>query len=88
MEAERKLLKFCKTGKKIVIYGAGKGGASVERFLTQNGITPYCFCVSQIDERNTYMGYPIKEIAEVRRELGEGVKVIVAISEKFAEEML
>ena len=43
--------------------------------------------MTHIDEKETYMGYSIKEIAGIKQEIDE-VGIIVAVSEKFVREIL
>ena len=87
VSGENRLLEFCKINKRLVIYGAGKYGAAVEKFCRERDVSIYCFCVTQIDEKETFLGYTVKEIAEIRKNFSD-VGVIVAVSEKFSGEVL
>lgn len=61
-----RLINFCKTKKRVVIYGAGHVEKIVEGFLRRENIVVDSFCVTVIDEKETFLGYPVKEIGEYR----------------------
>lgn len=87
MSGEDKLLEFCRTKDILIIYGAGRFGEVVIDFLQKKNIEITCFCVTSIDEREFYLGYPVKEIAEVRRDYAQA-GIVVAVNEKYAVNVL
>lgn len=87
INGENEFLEFCKRNSQLVIYGAGKMGALVESFCRKKNILINCFCVTQIDEKENFLGYPVKEIAEIYQNCN-GVGIIVAVSEKYSGEVL
>lgn len=82
-EIENRLVDFCRTKETLIIYGAGRFGELVKDFLEQKNIAITSFCVTSIDEREIYFGYPVKEIAEVRRDYADA-GIIVAVNEKYS----
>lgn len=86
-EVENKFIKFCRAKETLILYGAGKFGKIVEAFLREKEIPVFCFCVTQIDEKEEFCGYPIKEIAEIRRDFKDA-GIVIAVSEKFSEDVL
>lgn len=87
MMGGEELKKFYRENQTLVIYGAGKYGAKIEAFLRRKNISIFCFCVTRIDEKENFLGYPVKEFPEIQRDFPDA-GVIVAVSEKFSGEIL
>lgn len=56
---------FCKKYTNIYIYGAGKTGTNVVRFLEEIGITVKGFIVSAGHEKTDWCGYPVFKLQEL-----------------------
>lgn len=87
MEERNKLLEFCKEKQTLIIYGAGRFGEVVKNYLHKRGIKITCFCVTSIDEREVYLGYPVKEITEIRSNYAYA-GIIIAVNEKYSVNVL
>ena len=73
----------------IVLYGAGKIGRKVYRYISKMGLQEkvYCFAVTERKiQPEEYEGVPVKEIAEIEKK--DNVLVLVSARSDYQESML
>lgn len=85
-----RLLDFCRNHARIVIYGVGEIGQSAQRRLTDSGVAVSAFLVSEFPERAEIEGTPIFSFPDwlATSACGKDVGVLVAVSEKYYDEIL
>lgn len=79
---------FCKMHKKIFVYGAGARAESIIHRLNNLQIPVECAVVTENKDRDSILEYPIKIFSEIQRELDKDCGVILAMNEKFQEEVV
>ena len=64
---ERKIIRILESarGRKLYIWGAGKGGKIVEEVCQEHGLTIYGFCDKNADVIREYLGYPVYHLSDM-----------------------
>lgn len=80
----RVIVDRCRRAKEVVIYGAGEAGKAFLQAIQRQEIPIVGFAVSNTEKEDFVEGYRVKAIQSYSRE----ALVVVAVGEKYAEEVL
>lgn len=83
-----RLAVFCKVHKKIFVYGAGARAESMINRLNKLQISIECAVVTENKDRDSILGYPVKMFREIQGELDRDCGIVLAMNEKFQEEVI
>lgn len=89
VEFIRKLIDFTREHTKIYVYGAGAQGKILKKKLDMIGVRPAAFLVSRREgNKAVFEGCKVELFSDVKNDMKEGVGIILAMSNKFADEVI
>lgn len=81
------LISYCKKVDKLYLYGAGKYGKIIKKYLDEKGISVDAFLVTQ-KTFEFYCGLPVINAEEIISSLDEKCGIILSLSSEFYAEIL
>lgn len=82
------LLIFCKTHRRLLVYGSGAQAEYLFDRLDDLGIKVHLVIVTKKGDNEWFRGHPVKEFREVERTLDSTCGIILAMSRKYQEEVI
>jgi len=82
-----KLISFCRKVDRLYLYGAGKFGKIIKKYLDENGISVMAFLVTH-KTFEFYCGLPVLKAEEIMSSLDSKCGIVLSLSSEFYAEIL
>ena len=89
VEFIRRLIDFTRKHREIYVYGAGAQGKILKKKLDMIGVSPAAFLVSRREgNKAVFEGCKVELFSDMKNDMKEGDGIILAMSNKFADEVI
>ncbi len=89
VEFIRRLIDFTRKHREIYVYGAGAQGKILKKKLDMIGVSPAAFLVSRREgNKAVFEGCKVELFTDMKNDMKEGDGIILAMSNKFADEVI